>query len=129
LISSYLKARFIPGFLLPKENDLAFCLAGIDTFSPYLHLFTFLLMAKVAMTFLSDVYPCYFKIQFSASRERVSTKALVEENSYSIVEINNDGDNPLSACPKGAKLENQFGVAIFDKGIAINFILRFDLTS
>ena len=86
-------------------------------------------MAKVAMTFLSDVYPFHFKIQFSASRERVSTKALVEENSYSIVEINNDGDNPLSACPKGAKLENQFGVAIFDKGIAINFILRLDLTS
>jgi hypothetical protein len=51
LISSYLKTRFIPGFLLPKENKLALCLAAIDTFSPYL--LTFLFMAKVAMTFLS----------------------------------------------------------------------------
>jgi hypothetical protein len=53
LISSYLKTRFIPGFLLPKENKLALCLAVIDTFSPYLYLLTFLFMAKVAMTFLS----------------------------------------------------------------------------
>ena len=53
-----------------------------------------------------------------ASRERVSTKALIEdetmdgkgrakqdaraENGCSIVEINNATDNPLSPCPKGA---------------------------
>jgi hypothetical protein len=49
-------------------------------------------------------------MQDSASRERVSTKALIEENSYSIVEINNAGDDPLSPCPVGAKLENQFSV-------------------
>jgi hypothetical protein len=38
-------------------------------------------------------------MQISARRERVSYKALIEENSYSIVEINNAGDDPLSACP------------------------------
>jgi hypothetical protein len=38
-------------------------------------------------------------MQISARRERVSYKALIEENSYSIVEINNAGDEPLSACP------------------------------
>jgi hypothetical protein len=38
-------------------------------------------------------------MQVSASREKVSYKALIEENSYSIVEINNAGDNLLSACP------------------------------
>jgi hypothetical protein len=54
---------------------------------------------------------------------------LIEKNSFSIVEINNDGDDPLSPCPKGGKLENQFGVAIFDKGITITFILRLDLIS
>jgi hypothetical protein len=70
---------------------------------------------------------------------------LIEENSYSrlwhpaslyllrpcsrIVEINNDGDDHFSACRKGVKLENQFGVAILDKGITITFILRLDLIS
>jgi hypothetical protein len=59
-------------------------------------------------------------MQDCASRERVNTKALIEddtrdgggrakqdaraENGYSIVEINNAGDDPLSPCPKGAKL-------------------------
>ncbi|WP_164718140.1 hypothetical protein [Colwellia sp. Arc7-635] len=54
------------------------------------------------------------KIQVSASRERVSTKALIEdetmdgegrskqdaraENGCSIVKINNATDDPLSAC-------------------------------
>jgi hypothetical protein len=38
-------------------------------------------------------------MQISASRERVSYKALIEENSYSIIEINNAGDDHLSACP------------------------------
>jgi hypothetical protein len=38
-------------------------------------------------------------MQISASPERVSYKALIEENSYSIIEINNAGDDPLSACP------------------------------
>jgi hypothetical protein len=46
-----------------------------------------------------NVYPLHFKMQISASRERVSYKALIEENSYSIIEINNAGDDPLSACP------------------------------
>jgi hypothetical protein len=60
-------------------------------------------------------------MQDSASRERVSIKALIEydtmdgggrakqdaraENGCSIVKINNAGDDPLSPCPKGAKLE------------------------
>jgi hypothetical protein len=38
-------------------------------------------------------------MQISASRERVSYKALFEENSYSIVEINNAEDDHFSACP------------------------------
>ncbi|PKG81540.1 hypothetical protein CXF85_18970 [Colwellia sp. 75C3] len=62
----------------------------------------------------------------------VSYKALIKENSYSgeyapafsnklhpcsvIVKINNAGDDHLSACPVGVKLENQFCVAILDKG-------------
>ncbi|WP_164718212.1 hypothetical protein [Colwellia sp. Arc7-635] len=54
------------------------------------------------------------KLQDSASRERVSTKALIEDNGCSIVEINNAGDAPLSPCPKGAKLENQLRVAYMD---------------
>ena len=68
-------------------------------------------------------------MQNSASRERVSIKALIEENSYSIVKINNAGDDPLSPCPKGAKLENQSSVAILDKGITILFVSRLDLIS
>ena len=51
------------------------------------------------------------------------------ENGYSIVEINNAGDDPLSPCPKGAKLENQLRVAALDKGITIVFVLRLDLIS
>ncbi|AZQ83154.1 hypothetical protein EKO29_03220 [Colwellia sp. Arc7-635] len=69
------------------------------------------------------------KIQDSASRERVSTKALIEENGCSIVEINNAGDTPLSPCLKGAKLENQLRVAALDKGITLVFVLRLDLIS
>jgi len=69
------------------------------------------------------------KIQDSASRERVSTKALIEddtmdgggrakqdaraENGCSIVEINNAGDDPLA----------------LDKGATIVFVLRLDLIS
>jgi len=69
-------------------------------------------------------------MQDCASRERVSTKALIEddtmdgegrakqdartENGCSIVEINNATDDPLSPCPKGAKLENQLRVAYTD---------------
>ena len=49
-------------------------------------------------------------MQDSASRKRVSTKALIEENDCSIVEINNAGDDPLSPCPTGAKLEKQRSV-------------------
>jgi hypothetical protein len=65
----------------------------------------------------------------SASRERVSTKALIEENGCSIIEINNAGDDPLSPCPKGAKLEKQFSVAALGKGITITYVLRLDLIS
>jgi hypothetical protein len=54
---------------------------------------------------------------------------LIEENSYSIVEINNVGDDPLSPCPKGAKLEKQFSVAVLDKGITITLVLRLALIS
>ena len=75
------------------------------------------------------MYPSPFNMQISASRERVNYKALIEENSHSIVEINNAGDNPLSPCPQGAKLENQSSVAILDKGITILFVSRLDLIS
>ena len=75
------------------------------------------------------IYPSHLKMQDSASRERVSAKALIEENGCSIVEINNAGDDPLSACPKGVKLENQLRVAALDKGITIVFVLRLDLIS
>jgi len=65
-----------------------------------------------------------------ASREKVNTKALIEdetmdgegrakqdaraEKGCSIVEINNATDDPLSSCPKGTKLENQLRVAYRD---------------
>ena len=68
-------------------------------------------------------------MQVSASRKRVSTKALIEEDSYSIVEINNAGDDPLSACPPGVKLENQSRVTILNKGITIIYALCLDLMS
>jgi drug/metabolite transporter (DMT)-like permease len=45
------------------------------------------------------IYPLYLKVQVSASRERVRYKAWIEENSCSVVEIHNAGDDPLSACP------------------------------
>jgi hypothetical protein len=54
---------------------------------------------------------------------------LIEENSYSIIEINNAVDDPLSPCPQGVKLENQSSVAILDKGITIIFVSRLDLIS
>jgi hypothetical protein len=53
-------------------------------------------------------------MQDCASRERVNTKALIEENGCSIVEINNATDGSLSPCPKGAKLEKQLHVAYTD---------------
>jgi len=68
-------------------------------------------------------------MQISASRERVNYKALIEGNSYSIIEINNAGDDHLSPCPQGAKLENQSSVAILDKGRTILFVSRLDLIS
>ncbi|MGB2741692.1 MAG: hypothetical protein WBC60_14180 [Cognaticolwellia sp.] len=84
-------------------------------------------------------------MQDCASRERVSTKALIEdetmdgegrakqdaraENGCSIVEINNAGDDPLSPCPKGTKLENQLRFAALVNGITIVFVLRLDLIS
>jgi len=68
-------------------------------------------------------------MQDSASRERVNTKALIEENGCSIFKINNAGDDPFSPCPKGAKLEKQLCVAALDKGITIIFVLRLDLIS
>ena len=54
-------------------------------------------------------------MQDSASRKRVSTKTLIERNGCSIVEINNAGDDLLSPCPAGAKLEKQSSVAALDK--------------
>jgi len=76
------------------------------------------------------LYPSHLKMQDSASRERISTKALIEddtmdgegrakqdaraENGCSIVEINNAGDDPLPPCPKRAKLEKQLRVANTD---------------
>ena len=45
------------------------------------------------------IYQLHLKMQVSASRERVRSKALIEENSCSIVEIDNAGDDPLSARP------------------------------
>jgi len=68
-------------------------------------------------------------MQDSASRERGSSKALIEENGCSIVEINNAGDAPLSHCPKGAQLENQLRVTALDKGVTIVFVLRLALIS
>ena len=68
-------------------------------------------------------------MQDSASRERVSTKALIDENGYSIVEINNAGDDPLSPCPTGAKLEKQCSVTALDKEITITCVLRLALIS
>ncbi|WP_077285426.1 hypothetical protein [Cognaticolwellia aestuarii] len=62
----------------------------------------------------TDLYPNHLQMQDSASRKRVSTKALIERNGCSIVEINNAGDAPLSPCPAGAKLENQCSVAYMD---------------
>jgi hypothetical protein len=55
--------------------------------------------------------------------------ALPPESIQSHVKINNAGDDPLSPCPKGAKLEKQFSVAALDKGITIVFVLRLDLIS
>jgi hypothetical protein len=68
-------------------------------------------------------------MEISANRKRVSYKAWIKENSCSIVEIHNAGDDPLSACPKGAKLENQSCVAILDKGVTIIFVSRLKLIS
>ena len=51
------------------------------------------------------------------------------DNSYSIVKINNAGNDPLSPCQEGAKLEKQFSVAILVKGITISFVPRLELIS
>jgi hypothetical protein len=68
-------------------------------------------------------------MQNSASRKRVITKALIEDNGCSIVEINNVGDDPLSPCPTGAKLEKQCSVTALDKEITITCVLRLALIS
>ena len=78
---------------------------------------------------MAIIYPSHFKVQISANRERVRYKALIEENSYSIVSINNAVDDPLSPCPTGAKLESQFSVAILGKGTTITFVSRLELIS
>jgi len=51
------------------------------------------------LIFYPKLYPSHLRGQNSASRERVSTKAVIEENGCSIVEINNAVDDPLSPCP------------------------------
>jgi hypothetical protein len=74
--------------------------------------------------------PSHLRMQDCASRKRVSSKALIEdetmdgegrakqdaraENGCSIIKINNATDALLSPCPKGAKLENQLRVAYSD---------------
>jgi len=55
--------------------------------------------------------------------------ALPPESIQSHVEINNAGDDSLSPCPVGAKLEKQFSVAALDKGVTITFELRLTLIS
>ena len=42
-----------------------------------------------------ELYPNHFKIQDSAKIKRLKGKALIEENGYSIVEINNATYKPL----------------------------------
>jgi len=66
------------------------------------------------LIYLGVLYPNHLEIQDCASRKRVSTKALIEENGCFIVKINNAGDGPLSPCPAGAKLEKQCNVAYMD---------------
>tara|TARA_B110000211_G_scaffold93012_1_gene108405 strand:- start:49 stop:258 length:210 start_codon:yes stop_codon:yes gene_type:complete len=46
----------------------------------------------------TDLYPNHLQMQDCARRKRVSTKALIERNGCSILEINNAGDVPLSPC-------------------------------
>jgi hypothetical protein len=55
--------------------------------------------------------------------------ALPSESIQSQVEINNVGDDPLSPCPTGDKLEKQFCVAVLDMGTTITFVLRLTLMS
>jgi hypothetical protein len=55
--------------------------------------------------------------------------ALPPESIQSHVEINNAGDDPLSPCPTGAKLEKQCSVTALDKGITITYVLRLALIS
>jgi hypothetical protein len=84
---------------------------------------------KKRMFIALDIYPNRLKMKDSASRKRVSTKTLIERNGCSIVKINNAGDDPLSPCPAGAKLENQCSVAALDKGITIICVLCLALIS
>ena len=68
-------------------------------------------------------------MRVSASRERVRYKALIEENSYSIVKIHNAGDDPLSPCLEGAKLETAYsrGTGIVSKfRYLIDFLLKIE---
>jgi len=59
-----------------------------------------LLWLKLAfLKIMKRIYPLHLNVQVSASRERVSYKTRIEENSCSIVEIHNAGDDLLSACP------------------------------
>jgi hypothetical protein len=46
------------------------------------------------------------------------------ENGCSIVEINNAGDDSLSPCPTGTKLENQFSVTALDKALTRMWDIR-----
>ena len=73
-----------------------------------------------------DIYPNRLKMKDSASRKRVSTKTLIERNGCSIVKINNAGDDPLSPCPAGAKLETAFssGLGIYSTQILIEKEIR-----
>ena len=100
------------------KNKVLFILTIESSFSP---------STVTSVTGIS--YPNHLGIQDSASRERAMYKALIEKNGCSIVEINNAGDDPLSPCPAGDKLEHQCCVAILYKGITIICVPRLALIS
>ena len=51
------------------------------------------------------IYPCHFKMQDSARIKRLIGKALIEENSYSIVKINNTAYTPFKLALRGLQIK------------------------
>jgi hypothetical protein len=84
-----------------------------------------LVVTKLSNNYTQTTSRCRIQLELETSLG----KALIEENGYSLVEINNDGDDPFSPCPKGAKLKNQSCVAILANGVTINYAPRLDLIS